>query len=549
MRLRWAGSLVGVFLLAARASWAVAPPFSGVTVTTVPSLEDPAVIPDETSLVSLLFVDLVGEVVDVDVTLDITHPSANQLDVYLISPLGTTVALTTDNGGGFDDVFAGTLFDDQAVPAPEAEPGTAAPHVRSITYEDFVVVGPVQPEGALGAMFGDPAGGPWALVVSDDGGGSIGTLNGWSLTLTTMTGVPPSEPPAVFTANGPIDLPDGDSDGVEVPVTVSGLSGPLLDIDAVIDVDSTRASDLDCYLTSPSGRKIELVTDIGGDADTLWAGTTFDDDALEPVSDMLVPDDGSTFSAAEPEGAMGAFLGENGNGTWTLTIADDSGGEASTLQSWSLRLVVPARCGNGVTDPGEECDDGNGGNGDGCDEDCRPSACGNGLVGIDEDCDDGNTTDGDGCTSLCMFPELICDDCVDNDGNGRTDLADPSCGGDAAVLKRVKVSKKGALNVRGKAALPFLPVPGPIRLVVSDASGNTFCATLPDAVLDGFNVISSAPVGTGTVTVILPTKAPGKFIVKGTGLDLSMITDKKTLSVGLVASSHNLFGSKGGKGK
>jgi cysteine-rich repeat protein len=421
--------------------------------------------------------------------------------------------------------------------------------VRNLTYEDFVVVGPVQPEGALGAMFGDPAGGPWALVVSDDSGGTIGTLNGWSLTLTTMTGVPPSDAPAVFAANGPLDVPDGDSDGIEVPITVSGLSGPLLDIDAVLDLDSTRASDLDAYLTSPSGRKIELVTDIGGDVDNLWAGTTFDDDAFEPVSDALVPDDGSAFASVVPEGALGAFLGESGNGTWTLTIADDGGGEDSTLQSFSLRLVVPARCGNGVRDAGEECDDGNGGNGDGCDEDCRPSACGNGLVGIDEECDDGNTEDGDGCTSLCMLPELICDDCVDNDGNGRTDLADPSCGGDAAVLKRVKVSKKGALKVSGKAAMPFLPVPGPIRLVVSDASGNTFCATLPDAVLDGAYVTSSAPVGSGTVTVLLPTKAPGKFIVKGTGLDLSMLTDKKTLSVGLVASSRNLFGSKGAKAK
>ena len=145
------------------------------------------------------------------------------------------------------------------------------------------------------------------------------------------------------------------------------------------------------------------------------------DDALEPVSDALVPDDGSAFAAVVPEGALRAFLGENANGVWTLRIADDGGGEQSTLQSFSLRLVVPARCGNGVTDAGEECDDGNGGNGDGCDEDCRPSACGNGLVGIDEQCDDGNTTDGDGCSSDCMLPELICDDCVDNDGNGRMD--------------------------------------------------------------------------------------------------------------------------------
>src|SRR5688572_7334604 len=297
MRFRPAVLVLGALSLAARTALAAAPPFAGVTTTTVASPDEPTVVPSEGSIVSLLFVDLDGEVADVDVMLDLAHPTASELDVYLVSPVGTTVALTTDNGNGFDDVFAGTLFDDQAEPPSEADPGTPAPHVRNQTYADFTVVGPVQPEGALGALFGDPAGGPWALVVVDDGGSTIGMLNGWSLTITTLPGVPPADTPAVFTASPDVELPNGDDVGVVVPITVSGLSGPLLDVDVTVDLAHPRATDVDLLLTSPSGRTIELATDVGGENDELWAGVTFDDDALEPVSDAVLPESGTAFSA------------------------------------------------------------------------------------------------------------------------------------------------------------------------------------------------------------------------------------------------------------
>jgi cysteine-rich repeat protein len=62
-------------------------------------------------------------------------------------------------------------------------------------------------------------------------------------------------------------------------------------------------------------------------------------------------------------------------------------------------------CGNGLIDPGEQCDDGNYQSGDGCDEDCQidPIVCGDGNVDQGEQCDDGNTIDGDGCSSTCQW--------------------------------------------------------------------------------------------------------------------------------------------------
>jgi cysteine-rich repeat protein len=61
-------------------------------------------------------------------------------------------------------------------------------------------------------------------------------------------------------------------------------------------------------------------------------------------------------------------------------------------------------CGDGILDPGEQCDDGplNGSPGY-CDSNCTPAGCGNGNVGFDEECDDGNTTSCDGCSSTCRL--------------------------------------------------------------------------------------------------------------------------------------------------
>ncbi len=81
-------------------------------------------------------------------------------------------------------------------------------------------------------------------------------------------------------------------------------------------------------------------------------------------------------------------------------------------------VCISNLCGNGITDPGETCDDGNIINGDGCSADCKSAeACGDNVTNTDagEVCDDGNTDDGDGCSSDCKSNETC--------GNGITDSA------------------------------------------------------------------------------------------------------------------------------
>ena len=78
-------------------------------------------------------------------------------------------------------------------------------------------------------------------------------------------------------------------------------------------------------------------------------------------------------------------------------------------------------CGNGIIETGEECDDGpENGYPDMCDLTCSGTTepvCGNGVTEAGEECDDGNATNGDGCTSVCQIYEAIC-------GNGIVDAVE-----------------------------------------------------------------------------------------------------------------------------
>src|SRR5262245_1271505 len=361
MRRVW---VTGVALVMAHAVYAAQPNFPGLVTKTYTSTDASVQVPDGGSLVSVITIDdLPGRLVDVDVTIDLPHTNSADLDISLVSPSGTTITLSTDNGGANDNVFAGTVFDDQA-------PGDPVPSVRNFPYVDLVPTGPIQPEEALGALVGEPAQGPWALVVVDDTGGNEGTLRSWSITISVLPAFH-ANAPASFSGGGG-SIPDNNPQGLASPITVSGLGAHVYDVNVTVDIRHPNPTDIDLYLTSPSGRRIQLVTDVGGGADDLYAGTTFDDQAGTPIADQPLPAPGTAFGAVVGEGALAAFLGEDPNGTWTLTVVDDAAGNRGTLQGWTL-AVSASSCGDGVLDPGEQCDDGNAIDGDGCDATCMPS--------------------------------------------------------------------------------------------------------------------------------------------------------------------------------
>lgn len=138
------------------------------------SADTPKVIGDnQTTLSTRLVAGMAGDILDVDVRLDITHPWVGDLDVYLISPSGTRVELFTDVGAGGQD-FTDTILDDEA---SDAIVSGAAPFT-----------GRFRPEGFLSDLKSENPNGLWTLEITDDNPKDEGVLNDWALHIKT-TGV------------------------------------------------------------------------------------------------------------------------------------------------------------------------------------------------------------------------------------------------------------------------------------------------------------------------------------------------------------------------
>ncbi len=83
------------------------------------------------------------------------------------------------------------------------------------------------------------------------------------------------------------------------------------------------------------------------------------------------------------------------------------------------------RCGDGVIEEGETCDDGNLDSDDACPINCLEARCGDGFVQVGvEECDDGNTTEEDACLTTCArnvcgdgFVDAAVEECDDQNGN------------------------------------------------------------------------------------------------------------------------------------
>ena len=107
---------------------------------------------------------------DVNVTVNINHTWAGDLDISLIAPDGTTsVDLILNDINISDDNFVNTTFDDEA-----AEP---------ITNGTPPFTGSFQPVGNLSDFDGLNTAGDWTLSITDNFNGDGGDLLGWDLQL------------------------------------------------------------------------------------------------------------------------------------------------------------------------------------------------------------------------------------------------------------------------------------------------------------------------------------------------------------------------------
>ena len=286
---------------------------------------------------------------DVDATTFLTHTFAADLDITITSPAGTVVTLTTDNGAGNDDVFNGTVWDDGANPAGQVPYTTDDGLVTDHAYANLTLASPLVPEDALGAFIGEDPNGTWTLTISDDLAGDGGNLASWSLVLTTLPRAPVTTTVPTVTQSTAVAIPTGPA-VVTSTLVVSGAGTSILDVNVTTFLTHTFPADLDVTITSPAGTVVTLTTDNGAGNDDVFNGTVWDDGANPAGQVPYTTDDGlvtdhayanlTLASPLVPEDALGAFIGEDPNGTWTLTISDDLAGDGGNLASWSLDLVT-----------------------------------------------------------------------------------------------------------------------------------------------------------------------------------------------------------------
>src|SRR5206468_1113078 len=92
-------------------------------------------------------------------------------------------------------------------------------------------------------------------------------------------------------------------------------------------------SDLTLTLTSPSGKEITLLrTRYLAVSPTGVITLTFDDAA----GSLSVPD---AQGRIRPEEPLAAFLGDDANGPWTLTVTDTVPRDSGSLVGWSLTIA------------------------------------------------------------------------------------------------------------------------------------------------------------------------------------------------------------------
>jgi uncharacterized repeat protein (TIGR01451 family) len=283
---------------------------------------------------------------DLDLTTTLTHTFSADLDITLMSPGGTVVTLTTDNGAGNDNNFNGTLWDDDANPLGQVPYVTNDGLATDSAYVNLVTETPLVVEEAFGAFVGEDPNGTWTITISDDLAGDGGSLASWTLTVTTFPAAPIVASTSATQAT-PLAIPTGPA-VVSNTLIVAGAGTSVCDVDLTTNLTHTFSADLDFTLASPAGTVLTLSTDNGAGNDNNFNGTFWDDDANPlgqvpyATNDGLVTDSAYVNLVTEtplvPEEAFAALFSEDHNGTWTFTISDDLAGDGGTLASWTLDI-------------------------------------------------------------------------------------------------------------------------------------------------------------------------------------------------------------------
>jgi subtilisin-like proprotein convertase family protein len=216
---------------------------------------------------------------------------------------------------------------------------------------------------------GGPVSRPFTFTANGSCGGTItatlqlqdGATNLGTVTFTIGLGATASTT-TTFSNTAAILIPGTGDSGPANPypstINVSGVTETVSKVTATLNtMNHTFPDDIDVLLVGPGGQKLLLMSDVGGSGDIVNITLTFDDaaaslvpDAGPAVSGTFRPSNigtGDTFPAPAPVGPypdpqlLSVFNGVDPNGTWSLFVVDDQGGDTGNINGgWTLNITT-----------------------------------------------------------------------------------------------------------------------------------------------------------------------------------------------------------------
>jgi len=163
-------------------------------------------------------------------------------------------------------------------------------------------------------------------------------------------------PAQTFSYTGP-SVPVPDNTTVDVPLVVSGLTGPITDLNVSFDgsactttypsttvgIAHSWVGDLNITLIAPNGTSAMIVNRMGTNGNQQgnnFCNTVLDDSATNPIDTAAVAPFTGSFTPQNPLAAFNAMSPAVANGTWTLRVQDAATNDPGDVHAWSLHFVA-----------------------------------------------------------------------------------------------------------------------------------------------------------------------------------------------------------------
>ena len=185
-----------------------------------------AIIPDEGSISNTIAINRSGNVKEIKVSANISHPYIGDVSLKITSPSGKEVVLRDKEGGAKDNlntVFSGAVLEE---------------------------------------LIGVEAKGNWVLTASDASDNNTGTLDSWALEIDCTN---------YNNHISEINIPETESEQSLISTQDCRLNGRVLEVMIDLEIDHPLIGDLVISVVSPTGTEVVLHDRTGGSQNHLKA--------------------------------------------------------------------------------------------------------------------------------------------------------------------------------------------------------------------------------------------------------------------------------------